>query len=74
MAIHFKILLDGAFVAGDDETGFTSYAYVTSAYAVAGKRKPLKVATAMMHGETASCHQTAHGREYDARNWETLKA
>lgn len=76
MAIHYKLLPDGGFVAGDDVSGLTSYAYPSSVYADSARRRPLTVAKQMLAGEalTPYTRNVEAVREYDARNWATLKA
>lgn len=49
--IVWKLKADGAFVAADTATGFTAYAYPTSASATQAKRAPYKVAVDMMRRE-----------------------
>lgn len=75
MAIHCKLLPDGGFVAGDDVSGFTSYAYPSSPYADSARRRPMTVAKHMLDGEASTPYtrNMQSVREYDARNWETLK-
>jgi uncharacterized protein (DUF608 family) len=71
--IVFKILPDGGFVAGDTATGVTSYAYPSSIYATAARKKPAKVAADMIQGESSlSRTYSEYAKEYDRKNWETL--
>lgn len=73
MTIKFKILPDGGFVAGDTESGLTSYAYPSSPYAISARKNPAKVAATMIRGEGAlSRTYSEHAKEYDRKNWETL--
>lgn len=51
--IVFKLTNDGAFLAGDTETGRTAYAYPTSDHAFAARKHPQKVANEMMRNENA---------------------
>jgi hypothetical protein len=67
--LKFNHTPDGAFVAGDTTTGITCYAYPTSEHATKAKKNPLKVAEAMILGEMLSLHESADGKDYDARNW-----
>lgn len=72
MAIVFNLESDGGFLAGDTETGFTSYAYPTSTHADFAKRQPgaqAKIAAEMMEVEIATPYRV----EYDARNWLRLE-
>lgn len=71
--IVFKMLDDGAFVAGDTETQRTSYAYPTSPHATEAKRKPIDVAHEMMKNENCSTRdRSAPIFLYDQRNWARL--
>jgi hypothetical protein len=73
MAITYKLLEDGAFVAGDTDSRLTSYAYPTSIHATKAKRRPGKVAAAMIAGEEAAITATRNIRsDYDERNWQRL--
>ncbi|MCW2242223.1 hypothetical protein [Azospirillum canadense] len=54
MTILYMHTPEGGFLAGDTETGLTSYAYPTSSDATKAKRNPAKVAAEMMANETAS--------------------
>jgi len=69
--IVYELLTDGGFVAGDTETGFTSYAYPTSSHATMAKRQASRVAAEMV--KSANAFGDIVGRsDYDARNWHKL--
>lgn len=72
MTIIFKLLSDGAFVAGDTASGKTAYAYPTSTNAEAAKKatpaRRQKLAASMVGYEIA----TGDRAEYDARHWRQL--
>jgi hypothetical protein len=73
MTIMYKILPDGSFVAGDSESGLTSYAYPSSEYATKARRNPTEVASAMIKSEgVLSRTYSEYAKEYDRKNWETL--
>ncbi len=75
MAIVYKLDQDGGFTCGDTETRMTAYAFPTSPYAPAAKKRAKNVAAEMM----------AHGRdwvrfipsdienEFHSRNWARLE-
>ena len=71
MAIVYRAEPDGGFVCGDTITRATSYAYPTSTYATAAKRKPDRVALEMAHRARRNT-VTPERAEYDARNWVRL--
>jgi hypothetical protein len=66
MAIQFKLLADGGFVAGDTETGRTSYAYPTSPHATMARTMPERIAAEMIASANRVSGDTA---DYDARMW-----
>ena len=72
MAIVFKLEADGGFVAGDEKTGMTAYAYPTSPHATEAKRAPAKVAAEMLHAEWAHMRDYPSVQDYDKRNWGRL--
>lgn len=76
MTIVFKLLPDGAFVAGDTESKQTCYAFPSSSSATSARKSPERVAADMMKRESvlsdAMRDRVAVG--YDARNWERLNA
>lgn len=69
--IQFKLLPDGGFVAGDVDTGRTSYAYPTSTHATLAKRNPEREARIML--KAANRLQDVDTSEYDARNWASMQ-
>jgi hypothetical protein len=73
-AIRYKILPNGAFVAGDTESGFTCYAYQSSQHADAARKSPAKVAEKMIRKELKSSRASMYAKDYDARNWQILNA
>ena len=72
MTVQFKLLADGGFVAGDSESGMTSYAYPSSPHAVAAKKHAELVAEEMLASERADYRAIPAIREYDRRNWERI--
>ena len=74
MTILYKICEDGAFVAANTESGFTSYAYPSSTHADDACRnahKPAyleRLARSMVETQTPGVGRA----EYDARNTERL--
>ena len=74
MTILYKICEDGAFVAGDTESGLTSYAYPTSTHADDARRNARKpVCLERLARDMLKAERHAAGRaEYDARNTERL--
>lgn len=68
MAIKFRFAQGGAFVAGDTETGLTSYAYPSSTYAEQAARSDkwaAKIAAKMVRKLKGNPYRD----EYDLRNW-----
>ena len=66
----YKLLSNGAFIAGDNETGHTGYAYQTSEIATLARRNPERAAATMLNAVTfGSAERRA---EYDAYNWTRL--
>jgi hypothetical protein len=79
MAIVYRLLDDGGFVAGDTATEHTCYAYPTSDSATKAKRNPAQIAIQMMAHENAFrptvrnfVRVHASIAESDARNWKRL--
>ena len=72
--IVYKLLEDGAFVAGDTETKHTNYAYPESDRAMEAKKSPLRAASSMMEFNNALSDPYGLFAEYDARNWARLSA
>lgn len=72
MKLKYKLLENGAFVAGDIDTGLTSYAYPSSIYAKGARNNPAAIAEIMMIAEIPSLHASSYVAEYDASNWELL--
>jgi hypothetical protein len=73
-SIVYKLDADGGFTAGDRETGFTSYAYPSSIYAMYAKNDPQATADRMMKVENdlASLRVVESVRQHDERNWVRL--
>ena len=76
--VQFRMLEDGAFVAGAiwasiGRRSVTCYAYPTSPDAVAARKNPAKVARAMIAREFASTSPYKRD-EYDASNWARIDA
>lgn len=61
MTILHMHTTDGAFIAGDSETGLTSYAYPSSEFAEKARRTPTKVAAEMMESESGWARKVAPG-------------
>jgi hypothetical protein len=76
--LKYRLLPDGAFVAGDTSTGRTAYAYPTSDHATQAKRQPERVAREMVDRENSfgAWRDAKGGRvacdEFDARQWARL--
>lgn len=74
--IKFNFTNEGGFVAGDTDTGHTSYAYPASIHAKQAKREPAKVAAEMMagvHQTNPYCYPEVV-KTYDAHNWPRIVA
>lgn len=71
MTTHFRMLEDGAFVAGDPDTGLTAYAYPTSISATKARKTPVTVAKEMLSREVVT--RTHDRTDYDLRNWQRLE-
>ena len=69
MTIRFKLETNGAFIAGDTETGRTAYAYPSSTYAMQAKRHPKTVAAEMMADENSTGRWRDAFDDYDLRHW-----
>jgi hypothetical protein len=72
MRIVYRHSPDGAFVAGDSDTGFTAYAYPTSTHAQQAKRSAVwaeQTARKMLESRG-----TVSAYEYDRRNWQAIQA
>lgn len=72
MTLKYKLLNSGAFVAGDVDTGITSYAYQSSVYATEARRRPRAIAETMVSGESPYMHVSDYAKGYDLGNWELL--
>lgn len=74
--IVYRMLDDGGFVAGDTDTGRTSYVNRTSLYAIRAKLSPdtaLLMATQMVDGLLPlEGRFQEFGAPYDAANWVLL--
>lgn len=69
----FAMLDDGAFVAGDRDSGMTSYAYPSSPHALVAKSYPKMIAEDMLSSERMSYRSVPAAKEYDLRNWARLR-
>lgn len=69
----FAMLLDGAFVAGDQDSGMTSYAYPNSPHANVAKQHPRAVAEDMLSSERMSYRSVPMVKEHDLANWRRLR-
>lgn len=69
--IVYRLTYDGAFCAGDTETGHTAYAYSTSPHAVEARRYPARVAEAMIQAANAEAKWMSPDilDRYDTRQW-----
>lgn len=69
MDVVFKMLDNGAFVAGDRDSEMTAYAYPSSPHAIVAKKHPKQVAEEMMARERVEYRRMIHIQAYDAANW-----
>ena len=69
MDVVFKMLDDGGFVAGDRDSGMTSYAYPSSPHANVAKKHPKLVAEDMLGSEWMQARSIPAVKEYDRKNW-----
>jgi len=72
MNVVFKMLDDGGFVAGDRDSGMTSYAYPSSPHAIVAKKHAKLVAEDMLGSERMSYRAVPAIKQYDLKNWELL--
>ena len=72
--IRFKLETNGAFIAGDTETGRTLYAYPSSTHATQAKWRPKTVAAEMMTAENSAGKWRDTYDDYDLRNWTRINA
>jgi hypothetical protein len=72
MTIIFKLLSDGAFVAGDTESGMTTYAYPTSTNAEAAKKHPERQSIYAQSMIDSQRRNNGIGADYDDANWQRL--
>ena len=72
--IRFKLETNGAFIAGDTETGRTVYAYPSSTHATQAKWHPKTVAAKMMTAENSAGKWRDAFDDYDLRNWTRINA
>jgi hypothetical protein len=72
MTIIFKLLSDGAFVAGDTASGTTYYSYPTSANAEAAKKHPERQSIYAQSMIDSQRRNNGIGAEYDDANWKRL--
>lgn len=74
MTIKYRLLDNGAFIAGDTKTGRTVYAYPTSEHASLAYQRPFCTALRMMASENAmGAYRDTHD-DYDLRNWYRLNS
>ena len=73
--VVYKLLKDGAFVAGDTETRNTAYSYPGSANADEAKHASsrLVIAQKMMRFENSLKAKSMHKAEHDTKNWALLE-
>lgn len=69
MNVVFKMLDDGGFVAGDRDSGMTSYAYPSSPHATVAKQYAKLVAEDMLRSEWMQARNIPFVKEYDRKNW-----
>lgn len=69
MKAVFRMLEDGGFVAGDEDSRMTAYAYPSSPHAGVAKRHPKAVAEDMLGSERQSYRTIPAIQEYDRKNW-----
>lgn len=69
MKAVFKMLEDGGFVAGDEDSRMTAYAYPSSPHANVAKRYPKLVAEEMLEAERSSYRKIPAVQEHDRKNW-----
>lgn len=74
MAIQYRMLEDGAFIAGDTNTGRTAYAYPTSSHATLARRLPARIAAEMIASANRETVSQEIRDDYDERNWTALRA
>lgn len=74
MTIYYAHDADGAFIAGDTETGLTSYAYPTSPHAVDARTRAELVARAMLSSARLCKVPSAILTAYNERQWCRLAA
>lgn len=72
MKVQFAYLTNGAFVAGDMNSGMTSFAYPSSPHAIVAKKYPALVAAEMIESERMSYRSIPAVQDYDCRNWKIL--
>ena len=69
MDVVFRMLDNGAFVAGDRDSEMTSYAYPSSPHAIVAKKHPKLVAEDMLASERQDYRKVLAVQAYDAANW-----
>jgi hypothetical protein len=72
-AVTYRMLPDGAFVAGDLRTGITSYAYPGSTWADEAKSKPELMARQILSEESRALRSMPSVHAYDQRNWKRME-
>jgi hypothetical protein len=73
MNVVFAMINNGGFVAGDRDSGMTSYAYPSSPHALVAKKYPKLVAEDMLGSERMSYRSVPAVKEYDLANWRKLR-
>jgi hypothetical protein len=81
MSLCWNLADDGSFTCGDTESRVTSYSYPTSQNASDAARAVRKsegsvqlIAFRILNAEKRIRYGAEHEAEYDARNWDRLKA
>ena len=69
MDVVFKMFEDGGFVAGDRDSGMTSYAYPSSPHATVAKNHSQAIAEDMLGSERQDFRAIPAIKEYDRKNW-----
>ena len=78
MQIKYGHDAQGGFIAGDEFSGATVYAYPSSSHATSARKDPRKIAIKMLKKEilfrdaVGSAEMLARFREGDQRNWARL--
>lgn len=73
MNVIFATLPDGAFVAGDRDSGMTAYAYPGSPHAMMANKHARLIAEDMLRSERMSYRSVPAVKDYDLANWHRLR-